>query len=204
MEALKNDFDKNYLSLEAKLKKIEKGTYEVGDVVKYHNFDWYVINVLETSNNSQTLKLLLKDKLSKEILDTLNFAHDSYGDIKFNNTLNNDWTESNVRKCVIAFANEYLNVSDLMEMKTNYDEDKTSYDCIRLLTIREAEKLPKEIRKVAADSGYWTMTPSYKPTDQENYASVFYVSTSGNLNAYRVYDTRGLRPVITLSTDELL
>lgn len=215
MENLKKDFDKNYLSLEAKLKKLEKGSYEVGDEVKYCGLDWLVIGIEEkvmttvTSESvymgaRQFVKLMLKNKLNKEQLKTCGYNPDSYNDIAYNqDSSNNDWLESDVRKCVIKFANEKLNVSDLQSMRTNYDENKYSEDFIRIPTLREAEALPKNLRKIDADSGYWTMTSSYGTTDTDSYAYVFRVNSDGNLGLFNVYNTNGVRPVITLSTENL-
>lgn len=222
-----NDIERNILKLEKDLVeqkelvlKLKNETYKVGDEVKYCDLDWIVIKtgiLTETSiiqtkmgitvkpHEEQIVTLMLKNKLNKEQLKKCGYNPDSYNDIAFNSDKsNNDWQESDVRKCAIKFANEYLNVYDLKEMITNYDEDKYSKDFIRIPTLREIERLSKNIRKVDADTGYWTMTASYGATDTDYYAFVFRVYSSGDLNyGSNVSGTYGVRPVITLSADKL-
>lgn len=215
METLKKDFDKNYSNLEIKLKKLEKENHEVGDIVTYKGLEWYVIKVEPTTEltidilganieNGEVLTLMLKNKLNAEQLDKCGFTRDDYNDIAFNSDkANNDWLDSNVRKCVNAFADKYLDKSKLLKMRSNYDEDKYSDDIIRIPKLREIEKLPKDLRKVEADSGYWTMTPSYGTTDTDSYTRVFVVGSNGALYGGNVNYARGVRPVIMLASDEL-
>lgn len=191
--------DSKIKTLELKLEEKAKKHYKIGDEVKYCSLDWYVIFV-----NEDKVTLMLKNKLNKEQLNKCGYNPDSYNDIVFNSDhSNNDWLESNARKCVIEFANKYLNVEDLISMKSNYDEDKYSEDYIRIPLLREIEKLPKDIRKVDAGSGYWTMTASYGATDTDSYARVFFVTSNGDLYYNYVYSAYGVRPVITLKAETL-
>ena len=148
---------------------------------------------------------MLKNKLNKEQLKKCECTSDNYNDIAFNTDhSNNDWKDSDIRKCVINFANEYLNVEDLINMRTNYDEDKYSDDFIRIPTLREIEAFPKDIRKIDASSGYWTMTASYGETDTDSNANVFFVDMNGYLfGNYGVNNKFGVRPVITLNAEAL-
>ncbi len=205
---IKNNIEKMEKDLAEQKKlvaKLEKGDYEVGDEVSYKGFDWYVINIIETTFDRKFAVLMLKNKLNDSQLKALGFSYDSDNDIVYNSDkTNNDWQDSNVRKCVIAFANKYLDIDVLEKTTINYDENKVSEDYIRIPTLREVEVLPKEIRKVNASSGYWTMTASYGATDQDSYARVFYVNgTFGYLGFDWVNDANGVRPVITLLTEEL-
>ncbi len=201
METLKSDFDKNYLSLETKLKKLEKETYEVGDEVNWCGFDWIIIKKGEIYSRPITT-LILKNKLSGEILDELKVKHDSYNDVVFNNDqTNNKWGESYIRRCLIDFAKRYLDFNKLIETRSYLDEDTGTYDCIRLLTLREAEALPDSIRNI--NDAYWTMTPCYNTTDTRDWSSVFGVFSDGYLYWNSVNNTFGVRPVITLLTEEL-
>ena len=183
MENLKKDFDKNYLSLETKLKKLEKGTYEVGDDVNWCNFDWIVIKTIE---NEQKVVLM-----SKEVFEPITYSDNN----------SNDYKESNVKKYL---ENEFINKLDkskLIEMRTNYDEDKYVDSLVRIPTIRDIEALPMSIRNCG--SYYWTMTGSYAKSEDCSYAGVFVVDSSGYLIWSNVSYTYGVRPVITLNIDEL-
>lgn len=184
MENLKKDFDKNYLSLEAKLKKLEKGTYEVGDEVKWCNFDWIVIKTIE---NEQKVVLM-----SKEVFEPMTYSDNN----------SNDYAESNVKEYLEECFINKLDKSKLIEMRTNYDEDKYVDSLVRIPTIRDIEALPMSIRNCG--SSYWTMTSSYAKSEDCSNAAVFYVYSSGQLSANNVYiTTPGVRPVITLSTETL-
>ena len=98
------------------------------------------------------------------------------------------------------FIDEF-NKNELSIMKTNYDEDKYSDDYIRLLTIREAEKLPGEIRGI--DEYYWTLSPSNFDSNC-SIAYVWYVASSGSLSPWsHVTASFGIRPVINLKAEYL-
>lgn len=182
--------------------KLEKGSYEVGDEVNWCGFDWIVIKTGEEIYNKSITTLILKNKLNSEILDELKVKHDSYNDVKFNEVqTNNKWSESYIRKCLIGFAKRYLDFNKLIETRSYLDEGIESYNFIRLLTLRETEKLPNDIRNI--DDCYWTMTPCYNTTDTRDWSSVFYVHSSGSLYYSDVSTSFGVRPVITLLTDEL-
>lgn len=183
MENLKKDFDKNYLSLEAKLKKLEKGTYEVGDEVKWCNFDWIVIKTIE---NGQKVVLM-----SKEAFEPMAYSDKN----------SNDYKESNIKEYLEENFINKLDKSKLIEMRTNYDEDKFVTTNVRIPTLRDIEALPMSVRNCG--SYYWTMTGSYAKSEDCSDAIVFFVDTIGFLNSNWVGNAIGLRPVITLSTETL-
>ncbi len=203
--------------LEKKLEKKDKKEYKMGDEVKYCGLDWIVIKTdpfvipkFDINNNpiveeKEIITLMLKNKLNKEQLEACGYTPDNYNDIPFNTDhSDNDWKKSNIRKCVIKFANKYLNVSDLTETQNYYDFNKYSMDCIRVPHLREIEALPKDLRKVDASSGYWTMSASFGTTDTDSYAGVFLVYSSGGLYANGlVSNSYGVRPVITLKAETL-
>lgn len=149
-------------------------SYEIGDIYKFSNMDWYIIGMTEYE-----LKLMLKD-----VVETM-----SYSD---NNS--NDYAESNVREYLEETFINKLDKSKLSEMLTNYDEAKHIKSKVRIPTLREIEALPMSIRK--ANDWYWTMTASYGFSEDCSNANVFYVDASGFLSANGVGNTRGLRPVI--------
>lgn len=183
MENLKKDFDKNYLSLETKLKKLEKGTYEVGDDVNWCNFDWIVIKTIE---NEQKVVLM-----SKEVFEPITYSDNN----------SNDYSKSNVKEYLEECFINKLDKSKLIEMTTNYDEDKFVTTKVRIPTIRDIEALPMNIRN--CDESYWTMTSSYAVSEDCSNAGVFFVNSSGYLNWDNVSNAYGVRPVITLNAEAL-
>ena len=198
MENLKKDFDKNYLSLEAKLKKLEKGTYEVGDEVKWCNFDWIVI---KTGTKLQNITIDLPGFMVTEENTVTLMLKNTIQNMTYSDNNSNDYKESNVKKYL---ENEFINKLDkskLIEMRTNYDEDKFVTTKVRIPTIRDIEALTMSIRNCG--SSYWTMTSSYAKSEDCSRAGVFFVNTYGYLSNIPVRDACGLRPVITLSTETL-
>lgn len=183
METLKSSFDKNYLNLENKLKKLEKGIYEIGDILNWCGFDWIVIEILEDNK----VKLM-----SKDIVKTMTYSDNN----------SNDFKDSNVKKYL---GNEFiskLDKSKLIEMKTNYDEDKFIDTLVRIPTLRDIEALPMSIRN--RGNAYWTMSSSYGVSEDCSYAVVWLVDGSGCLGDAFVDGTNlGVRPVIILNTETL-
>ena len=183
MENLKKDFDKNYLSLEAKLKKLEKRTYEAGDDVNWCNFDWIVIKTIE---NEQKVVLM-----SKEVFEPITYSDNN----------SNDYSKSNVKEYLEECFINKLDKSKLIEMTTNYDEDKFVTTKVRIPTLRDIEALPMSVRNCG--KSFWTMTSSYAVSEDCSCASVFIVYSNGFLTSSGVNDTIGVRPVITLNAEAL-
>lgn len=183
METLKNNFDKNYLNLENKLKKLEKGTYEVGDILNWCGFDWIAIEILEDNK----VKLM-----SKDIVKTMTYSDNN----------SNDFKDSNVKKYL---GNEFiskLDKSKLIKMRTNYDEDKFIDTLVRIPTKKEIEALPMDIRKCG--NAYWTISSGCGANEDCSYAFVWIVYEGGFLGAWNnVSNTYGVRTVITLDTKVL-
>lgn len=182
-----------------KYKKVEDENFKLYDLVKYNSYEWYVIKI-----DNDNVTLLMKDKLDNDTMKSLfdeEYLNDSY-DVKFNlDASNNDWADSIIRQVLNEKFIDKFDKNELNVMKTNYDEDKYSDDYIRLLTIREAEKLPEEIRTI--NEYYWTLSPSYFNSNFSN-ASVWYVMPSGSLYPwYYVASSIGVRPVINLKAEYL-
>ncbi len=162
------------------------------DTVRYNNYEWFIIGKKEDN-----VTLLLKECLNfeSEIFDEDN-------DVQFNSDkTNNDWQDSNIRRFLNEEFLKDFNKNELNEMTTNYDEDKHSKDYVRLLTVRNAEKLPKEIRK--CDKAYWTMSPS-QFSAWNAAACVWLVNSDGTL--YYNWTSNswlGVRPVINLKSEYL-
>lgn len=179
-----DDYKKMEKSYKDKLKnKSIKEEYKIGDEVKWCDLEWYVIKL---DNDNKLVKLMLKNTLKE---------------MKYSDNNSNDWNYSNVR---FYLNDEFINKLDkdkLQLMNINYDEGLIAHDYIAIPTLRDIERLPMSIRK--SDNWYWTMTASYAKSEDCSYASVFFVRLDGYLDWNDVYSTYGLRPVITLSTDEL-
>ena len=182
-----------------KYKKVEDKNFKLYDLVKYNSYEWYVIKIY-----NDDVTLLMKNKLDNDTIKSLfdeEYLSDSY-DAKFNlDASNNDWADSIIRQALNEKFIDKFDKNELNIMKTNYDEDKYSDDYIRLLTIREAEKLPKEIREI--NEYYWTLSPS-RFDSFNSYACVWTVLPSGSLYPWdNVTYSIGVRPVISLKTEYL-
>ena len=159
-----------------KYKKVEDENFKLYDLVKYNGYEWYIIKI-----DNDNVTLLMKNKLDNDTMQSLfdeEYLDDDY-DVKFNlDVKNNDWADSIIRQTLNEkFINKF-NKNELNIMKTNYDEDKCSNDYIRLLTIREARKLPEKIRSI--NEYYWTLSPSYFYSNY-SFAYVWSVMPSGSL-----------------------
>ncbi len=182
-----------------KYKKVEDENFKLYDLVKYNGYEWYIIKI-----DNDNVTLLMKDKLGSDTMKSLFDEEylDADYDAKFNlDVKNNDWADSIIRQTLNEkFINKF-NKSELNIMKTNYDEDKYSNDYIRLLTMREAEKLPEEIR--TTNEYYWTLSPS-RFTSGNSDARVWLVMPSGSLYPWaNVTHSLGVRPVINLKAEYL-
>lgn len=182
-----------------KYKKVEDENFKLYDLVKYNGYEWYIIKI-----DNDNVTLLMKDKLGSDIMQSLFDEEylDADYDAKFNlDVKNNDWADSIIRQILNEkFINKF-NKSELNIMKTNYDKDKYSNDYIRLLTIREVEKLPEEVRRM--NEYYWTLSPS-NFSSYHSFAYVWRVMPSGSLYPWAsVTDSFGVRPVINLRADYL-
>ena len=182
-----------------KYKKVEDENFKLYDLVKFNGYEWYVIKI-----DNDNVTLLTKNKLDNDTMQSL-FSKEYFDDecgVKFNpDATNNDWTDSIIRQALNEKFIDKFDKNELNIMKTNYDEDKCSNDYIRLLTIREVEKLPREIRGI--DEYYWTLSPSYFDSSYSD-AFVWFVMPSGSLFPwYHVTYSFGVRPVINLKAEYL-
>ena len=182
-----------------KYKKVEDKNFKLYDLVKYNSYEWYIIKI-----DNDNVTLLMKNKLDNDTMQSLFDEEylDADYDAKFNlDVNNNDWVDSIIRQALNEKFIDKFDKNELNITKTNYDENKYSDDYIRLLTIREAEKLPREIRGI--DEYYWTLSPS-NFSSNSSLASVWYVMPSGSLHPwYNVTPSLGVRPVINLKAEYL-
>ena len=175
----KEEVLKKIKELEEYIENLDK-ELKLYDIVNYCNHEWYVIKI---ENDEVTL-------MSKDVIGTC-----TYSDYN-----NNDFTESNCIKLLSSFLAE-LNLYELEDMKINYDENKFCNSLIRIPTLREIEAMPMNVRKCG--DAYWTMTSSYGVSEDSDYAFVFRVYSSGNLNYDGVDSTNGVRPVIKVRRESL-
>lgn len=163
-----------------KTKNTEK---KIGDVIKFSNLDWFIIDQDEDSYT-----LFMKECMSPELVKkhfTQKGMVDEDYDIRYSFTKNNDWKESYIRLVLNTSFVYDLDQDNLIEMDGDY---------VRLITKDEIEKLPLKIRKVNHKYGYWTMTPYSASTN-----NAFYDYTYGNINGnYTVLNTSAARPVVKI------
>ena len=171
----KEDALKKIKELEEYIESLDK-ELKLYDIVNYYNHEWYIIKI----ENDEVILM------SKDVIGTC-----TYSDYN-----NNDFTESNCIKLLSSFLAE-LNLYELEDMKINYDENKFCNSLIRIPTLREIEAMPMRVR--ACGNSYLTMTASYGVSEDSDYAYVFYVYSTGQLDRDHVANTRGVRPVIKIN-----
>ena len=175
----------------------EPKLYKIYDLVKYNGYEWIVINVKDDK-----LTLMMKNCLPKEKMKKI-FSEkylDEYGDIKYSlDETCNDWNKTEIKR---GLNNEFLkefDKSELVKMKTNYDENKYSFDYIRIPKIREIERLDPD--KIAPDKSCWTISPSHFNVTI-GYAYEWILNSFGFLDLdWYVNFGLGSRPVITIKSD---
>lgn len=171
--------------------------YKIYDLVKYNGYEWIVINV---KNNKLTLMMkncLSKEKM-KEIFNEEYLDEDS--DVKYSlDKTCNDWNKTEIKR---GLNNKFLkefSKEELVKIKTNYDEDKYSFDYIRIPKIREIEILEQD--RIASDKSYWLMSPSYLSATS-GYASEWIQYSASFLDPwFDVTICFGVRPVITIKSN---
>lgn len=180
----------------------DKVEYKLYDEISFCGYLWYIIKV-----EKNRLTLLMKDVLDRdsmtEIFDREYLDNDC--DVKYSNKNGFDWQKSIIKKGLNDKFLDKLDIARLLRMNTNYDENKSSKDYVRLLTIREAEKLPENIRK--SSKSYWTMSTSsinvnWSYTNNWGYMNEWLVESDGSLNGWHsvVYHS-SVRPVIQIKVN---
>ena len=177
----------------------EPKEYKLYDLVKYNGYKWIVIKV---KNNKLTL--MMKDCLSKDKMKKIfktKYLTDDY-DIKHSSDdICNDWNKTEIKRGLNDEFLKEFDKEDLIEMKTNYDEDKYSFDYIRIPTVREIRIL--DLYKIKPDKDCWLMSPSYFYATLD-FAIEWHFSSTGILHyGWFVANGFGARPVITLKSDNL-
>lgn len=183
----------------ANLKK-EKD-YQVGDVIKYNNLDWFVIEIKKESLILITKEILFKELIQELFTDKRMVVNDFV--VRFSRDgSNNDWRDSYIRQVLNTKFLERFNIDDLVLMKTKYDKDKVSQDYIRLPLKEEMESKTLNIRKISDPFGYWTMSPRHFRASRTS-ANEFFLNSAGIVSSYWVAHGNGVRAVIELRTKTL-
>lgn len=170
------------------------------DVVKYCGYEWYVIKIEEDGIVLSIKNVLPKDDM-QEIFDEKILDND--GDIPFSYQSDNFWwKDSPIRMGLNSeFLRQKLNHEDLVIMKSTIcyeDEENTTFDYVRLLSKKEIEELPMNVRIKRDRYWYWSFSPLYF------YGSGAYVSRvnePGYLGGGYVANAGGVAPVIKLKTE---
>ncbi len=178
------------------IKYEEPKSYKIYDLVKYNGYEWIVINVKDNK-----LTLMMKNCLPKKKMKKIfnNDYLDEDGGIKYSLDKEcNDWDKTEIKR---GLNNEFLkefSKEELVKMKTNYDEDKYSFDYITIPKIREIERLSQY--KIVPDKSCWLMSPAYFYA-AGGYAHEWAQISAGYLTYSWVDSGYGARPVITLKSD---
>ncbi len=174
--------------------------FKVGNSVKYNNYEFYIIKLDDNFATLVSREFLSKDKIKELFKDDTDYLDDDC-DVRFNtDETDNDWQNSKIREVLNTKFIQEFNKNELVRMTTNYDECKHSRDYIRLLTVREVERLSDEHKRVYRRYGYWTMSP-YDFNGSS--ARVFFVLSDGNLSYNNVNFAYGVRFVICVNKELL-
>ena len=189
----------------------EPKVYRVFDLIKYNGYEWIVIKVEDNRLTLMMKNCLSEEKMSKIfnskylqgnfIFYCLNPTKDSY-DLK-----DSDWNRTEIKR---GLNNEFLeefNKGDLIEMKTNFDLDKYSYDYIRIPTVIDIYEL-WEYKRIMPDDNCWTMSPAIYSVDNRSIWTIssFSEDYDSPLN-YNIFPDEtvdgaaAVRPVITIKSD---
>lgn len=196
--------------------KIKK--YQVYDLVKYNGYTWIVIEADLLFVRLMMKNCLPEEKMKKIFDDDYFFNFDdqddlytaidmctytnsgvdynyfSYNDIKYSlDKTCNDWNKTEIKR---GLNNEFLkefNKNELVKMKTIYDENRYSFDYIRIPIVGEIERLAPD--KVRPDRCCWTMSSNDVGIWVETVRDIMNPSLSWSKSRQSV------RPVITLKSD---
>ena len=174
------------------------------EIITYKNLDWYIINETEKEALLFLKDCFTNEQIAKYFLDKSMVDCDY--DVRFSKNNSFWFGESYIREGLNNFLND-LDIRDLNIMSTTISfngKTVTTEDYVRSITKEEAEILPIEVIKTEREYGYWTITPW--GFSSSGIAGVFFVfgsSSSGRLFNDWVRIPRGVRPVISLKSENL-
>lgn len=163
-------------------------TAEVGDVIKFGKYNWYII---ERNNNEATV---LCEKIVAERAYNESYEDITWEDCTLRKWLNND------------FYNEFSDEEKTLIAETTCkNEDNSEYgtkggndtnDHIYLLSIDEAKSLSTDVLK--ASGGWWLRSPGYNGYSQD---FVAYVDKEGFVFSYgyEMNSESGVRPALRIN-----
>lgn len=194
---LYEDYKKMKQSYESKLKVLQKNTkktYKKYDEIEIAGDKYFVLDIRENEIDICSINVLSSEDIKKYFKDKWYLSSSDPIAVRYSSNIrNNDF------ECSYIYG----------VLNNDFKEDKLKglniIGDVRLLTKEEVAMLDDEHRK--SNDWYWTMTPynDMETLEYGQYAYVFSVCDSGSLNYSSVNSTApGVRPVITLSTDELL
>lgn len=176
-------------------------SYKIGDQVTYKNETYYVIKDSDEINN--TVTLLKAEPLTYEFVNRhapgiiYTGSPGKIGDYAFmafyaraDGTTDSDYGNSDIKKIVDLWQNEYLDINDLVD-----DDNDGAY--ARLITTSEYSAINNSTLgwRCNGSWGYWTMTPA-------NESSVFVIGRScgpySNSSSRSESVSSAVRPVIVL------
>lgn len=169
-----------------------KRNYKKYDEIEIAGDKYFVLGVRENEIDICSKNVLSSEDIKKYFKDKWYLSQNDSIAVRYSSNIrNNDF------ECSYIYG--VLN----NEFKEDKLKDLNVIGDVRLLTKEEVESLDEEHRK--SNDWYWTMTPYNDMEDLKygQYAHVFRVGDDGNLDWCNVSNARGVRPVITLSTDEL-
>ena len=210
--------------------------YEVGDKVTYKGIDFYVIKDSEKNKDSVTMikdnalkSSEMKDYLaSTEIIgkviidDTLRYnvlnIVDEYLEVAYymesncktggNNTgCNFDYSLSDIKQVVDVWANNYLNINDLVEDSTGYKARLITYDELtndlgmQISIVDPTNIKITQTKNIAnwffIDNSFWTMS------QLQDFNDSLWVVSNEKMYYARSYNWGCVRPVITIKKSAL-
>lgn len=158
------------------------------DVIKFGNYEWYIIN-----EDDEGYTLFMKDSLSDDkILKYFKNSEmvDDDNDVRYSFSEKNNWEDSYIRFVLNSAFLAQFNLDDLCMMNSDY---------VRLITKEETKTVPQKILECSSEYSYWTMSPF----STSNSYYVWYVTSSGGFYYGYAYRSRGVRPVIKIKRSVL-
>lgn len=187
--------------IEERLKKLEEAvfgktnTLKKGDYVEISGISFRCYN--EKERLCTTIEELSEEVIQNSAKGKVNMKCVKGNKVMFNsNVIDGEYGTSIIRKVLQGFENKYLDTTKLNKV--------FGKDYVRLLNKEEIEELGEELNE-SINNWYWTM--SYRFSDSDNWALVFFVygsSNPGHLNGTTVNTSYVVRPVVSLKSDVLL
>ncbi len=144
---------------------------QIGDKITYKGLSWFISRIIY-DHDKKYYELFLAEPMSNKILKQIfdnEYLDNSDSKYVLFDKKSYDWAESYIRKQLNSKFLEVLeiNKSDLLKMKTNYKQDSTVDDYVRIPSFKDMNELPKEIIK--RNYFYYLMNKGVYREDCDNY-----------------------------------